>query len=137
VSQKPSEPLFETPYWDIRLSFKQVYVGRAIVILRRKCPNLSEVTVEKYEGAATKAFAPDLFNWSCLMNNAFRKEHPQPQVHWHVRPRYSKPLTSNGKVYEDINFASHYDIALGAEETPDASQEDQLAIATKIRKYLV
>ena len=42
------------------------------------------------------------------MNSFFKEISPNPHVHWHVRPRYSKPLTINGNTYMDKSFGHHY-----------------------------
>ena len=92
--------------------------------------------IKKYEAAVKEAFGADLCNWSCLMNVAFRDLDPQPQVHWHVRPRYSKSVIVQGKEYYDPNFGMHYDISLDAKETPDFPENEQEAIANCIRAKL-
>lgn len=144
--KRTQQLLFDTEYWSVLLSAKQAYVGRGVVVLKRKCPALSCLTsqewkdlhdiIKRYEKAVQVAFGADLCNWSCLMNNAFREKPPQPHVHWHVRPRYSKPVVIAGKTYRDSHFSNHYDIQLDAEETPDYPLEEQAAIAECLRLVL-
>lgn len=50
-----------------------------------------------------------MFNWSCLMNFAYRNDPPDPQVHWHFRPRYKHPVDFAGEKFEDRAFGSHYE----------------------------
>jgi len=111
--------VFITPNWKVTLASDQGYLGRAFVSASRHVGSLSELTpdewsdlhqvIEDYESAITRAFGAVLFNWGCLMNNAFKDDEPKPHVHWHVRPRYNKSVHINGHTYTDPNFAHHYD----------------------------
>ncbi len=65
--------------------------------------------VKQLESACKKAFGATMFNWTCLMNHAYRNDPPNPHVHWHVRPRYNKPVTFAGELFEDKAFGSHYE----------------------------
>ncbi|MDF2461259.1 MAG: hypothetical protein K0S68_662, partial [Candidatus Saccharibacteria bacterium] len=65
--------------------------------------------IKRYEDACRKAFAPNVFNWGCLMNDAFKEDTPTPHVHWHVRPRYARPPQVGAYRYSDPNFGQHYD----------------------------
>ena len=106
-------------YWDVYLADKQDYIGRCILVLHRHCASLSElnadewaelkVLIDKLESAVTAALGTSMFNWSCLMNDFYKAETPQPHLHIHVRPRYQTPVTINGKVFFDEEFAHHYD----------------------------
>ncbi len=117
----PDNVIFETEYWNVFLSDEQTYLGRAVIELKRVSPNLSDVTeaefadlhevIKKYESAAAKAFGATMFNWSCLMNNAYQKKPPTPHVHWHCRPRYDHEVTFEGETFIDPNFGEHYDRA--------------------------
>jgi len=49
-----------------------------------------------------------MFNWTCLMNGAYKNNPPDPHVHWHARPRYSKPVVFEGIEFEDKEFGHHY-----------------------------
>lgn len=89
--QPEDKIIFETPYWFIKLMPKQLYLGRCVIVLKRKCGNLaglnqeevidfSEV-VKKLEGTLRKTFQATMFNWTCLMNDAYKEAPPNPQVH--------------------------------------------------------
>ena len=84
------------------------------------------------ERAIRNAFGADMFNWSCLMNDAYKKDPPSPHVHWHVRPRYKDPVEFEGMTFNDNDFAHHYDRS----EPDKAGQELQDAIANKLRSAL-
>jgi diadenosine tetraphosphate (Ap4A) HIT family hydrolase len=110
--------IFETKHWRVTLSEKQTYLGRCVVDLIGSAGSLSELSevewqdfaavVKKLESAIIKAFGPRLFNWSCLLNNAFKSAHPQPHVHWHCRPRYNLPVEVLETVFLDPDFGHHY-----------------------------
>lgn len=111
-------PIFETTHWEIALMNKQRYLGRCVVVLKRNCGDLSELTneemldflavVRELEDLLRKTFNATMFNWSCLMNAAYRESPPNPQVHWHFRPRYNHPVEFANELFEDPNFGEHY-----------------------------
>src|SRR5689334_22003391 len=109
-----SKLIFETKYWNIFLSEDQTYLGRIKVILKRISPSLPDLSDEEfsdfhkviklYEHAVIKAFGAVMCNWTCLMNNAYQNNPPNPHVHWHGRPRYNKPVQFADKTFIDPNF---------------------------------
>lgn len=111
--------LFETDFWTVYLSPRQSYLGRCVIDIKRPCGSLSELTskewldfeiiVKKLESLFKKAFDATMFNWTCLMNNAYKKDVFNPKVHWHLRPRYSHPVIIDKITFLDPNFAHHYD----------------------------
>ncbi len=111
--------IYETRHWEVILLPDQAYLGRCVVVLKRECGKLSNLTldewidfhnniVKKLEFAFKKAFNATMFNWSCLMNNAFKAENPKPQVHWHLRPRYEKDVEFAKEKFQDLEFSHHY-----------------------------
>ena len=86
--------------------------------LKRHCGDLAELkkeelldfleVVRNLESALKKAFGAVMFNWTCLMNNAYQAKIPQPHVHWHFKPRYDKKVKFAGLVFEDLEFGHHY-----------------------------
>lgn len=110
--------IFQTDHWKVFLMDEQSYLGRSVVSLKRHAgslPDLSEEewidfkkVVERLEKAIRKTFDAQVFNWGCLMNNAFRKVPFNPHVHWHVRPRYKSKVIFAGKTFEDPDFGEHY-----------------------------
>ena len=111
--------LFETEYWRIELNSDQAYLGRCVVVLKRECGELSGmseeemkdflVVVKKIEGTMKKVFGAVMFNWTCMMNNAYKENDEVAQVHFHVRPRYDEKVEFGGEVFEDGEFGPHYD----------------------------
>jgi diadenosine tetraphosphate (Ap4A) HIT family hydrolase len=114
-----NELVLKTTYWRAFLAWDQTYVGRCIVALNRHCEDLADLTsdewiefhavVKQLESAMKKTFAATMFNWTCLMNDAFQETPPEPHVHWHFRPRYNHSVEIAGLLFEDLEFAHHYD----------------------------
>lgn len=120
-SYMPNNPIIlETEHWKVILHEDQRYLGRSIVSAKnRNRPNLATLTDEEwldfshnvvapFEAAVMSAFGAELFNWSCLMNLAYRNNPPDPHVHWHVQPRYRNPVEFAEKTYTDEAFGNHY-----------------------------
>ena len=109
--------LFESDFWIVYLSKEQSYLGRSSVKLKRPCKNLSELSpeewldfgiiVKKFEFLLGKTFGATMFNWTCMMNNAYKNEYAA-QVHWHVRPRYADKVSLGDSIFNDPNFGHHY-----------------------------
>lgn len=110
--------VFETKFWEVFLMEKQLYLGRCVVVLKRDCGDLADITedevldflslVKKLESLIRKTFNATMFNWGCLMNNAYQVSPAKPQVHWHFRPRYQDSVELNGQIFQDPNFGHHY-----------------------------
>lgn len=106
--------IFSTSYWDVRLNPNQKYLGRCAVVLKRPCASLSEVTQEEMrdflqviknlETLLKETFGATMFNWACSMNHAYQVNPPNPQVHWHMIPRYIRPVEFKGKIFRDERF---------------------------------
>ncbi len=140
---KKKEILFETDYWSVMLSEDQAYLGRCRVVLKRASSSLSnlepqewadlhEQVIKKLEPSFKKAFGAKMFNWTCLMNDAYKPGTPEPHVHFHFRPRYSKTVTFVGETFLDPEFSYHYDRA----RRKIVSQEVLEKISQEVKKYL-
>jgi len=109
--------VFETTDWKVVLVPDQLYLGRSVAVLKRPCGDLADQRegevldwlelVKKLQGLLTKTFGATMFNWSCLMNDAYQAIPARPQVHWHCRARYRHPVEFNGFKFEDPNFGHH------------------------------
>ena len=110
--------LYESRYWSVFLADEQDYIGRCILVLKRHCGSLPELTDEewaelreligKVEACLKAVLGAALCNWSCLMNGFYKEPAPEPHLHIHVRPRYDKPVVLGGNVYTDGEFGHHY-----------------------------
>lgn len=131
--------VFDTKHWQVFLSPDQTYLGRGYVSLKREADSLSELTseemtdflelIKKYESALKKAFGAVMFNWTSLMNNAYKEKPYSPHVHFHVRPRYDKEVEFAGETFTDPNFAEHYKRGIKRE----VSEEVRQRIVNKIK----
>lgn len=133
------EPIIETMHWRVGLADDQTYLGRAFVTLKTHVGSLSVLSTEqwqelhgvirRYETACREAFGARLFNWGCLMNNTFKTAEPAPHVHWHVRPRYDRPVTVAGEAFQDEAFGHHYEWRTERRVAPEVMAE----IAERLR----
>lgn len=139
----PTDNIFETSFWLVKIyKNDQIYLGRSYVILKRACGDLADITTEelldfheivkKYELAFRKAFGAVMFNWTCLMNSAYQNNPPDPQVHWHVRPRYDKPVEFGGELFTDKVFGHHYE----RNTERSISEELKSQIIKMVQEYL-
>ena len=122
----------------------QLYLGRSVVVLKRQCGDLAGLSqeemldwlelVKKLQDLLKKTFGATMFNWSCLMNNAYQVDPAKPQVHWHFRARYQHPVKFAGQVFSDPNFGHH---ALSSEHAERKVPEKVLeAITLELQKNL-
>jgi len=104
----------ERNYWNIFLAPSQRYLGTCVIAIRRHCSNLSDlediewkefsIIVREMEFILDEIFKPTLFNWSCFKNSAYRVDNPDPEVHWHLIPRYDHEVEFQGIKFEDPDF---------------------------------
>lgn len=139
---KPVHQILRTQYWNVELGSNHAYPGRAYITLLEHKGSLSELgdeewrdfeqLVRKLENAYRKAFGADPFNWSCLMNNAYKEKPYNPHVHWHLIPRYEKAVRIGSAVLEDEEFGHMF--------VPKKERvvDDQIinAMAEKVKAYL-
>lgn len=107
----------ESDIWRVELNPNQQHLGRTFVGLRdhkERLSDLLDTEVLEYqrilralELGMRAAFGMDLPNWLCLMNNAAR-DGQVSHVHWHMVPRYSRPVTFNGRTYFDSAWPKQY-----------------------------
>jgi diadenosine tetraphosphate (Ap4A) HIT family hydrolase len=136
------EVILNTKYWQVALSHGQSYLGRCYVTLKRHAGDLADLSkdetldflnlVRKLENALRKAFNATMFNWACLMNNAYQEKKPEPHVHWHFKPRYREKVKFAGMIFEDPEFGHHY----SRERRIEISEQIMKKIAEKIRENL-
>ena len=136
--------IFETEYWKVILLDNQYDLGRCILDIKRDVGTLRDLTseewedlhrlIKKLENALIKAFGAEMFNWCCLMNNAYKPniKKPHPHVHFHLRGRYRKPVKFAGETFTDEEFGHHYN----RNKEKQVSQKVFNKIAEKIKKVL-
>ncbi|MBR4743931.1 MAG: HIT family protein [Oscillospiraceae bacterium] len=117
--------VYESKSWSVFLADDQDYIGRCILVLKRHCRSLAELTddewaelrdlVCKVEACLKTVLGAAMCNWSCLMNSFYKEAAADPHLHIHVRPRYDKPVVINGSTYSDSEFGHHYALKKNAE----------------------
>lgn len=136
--------IFSTQYFGIALSRDQSYFGRLYIILLRPETSFAHLTeeeqhdmfflIKKLETFFKETYNATMFNYSCLMNNAY-KDKETPQVHIHFRPRYESDITVHEEEMHDPNFGYHYiPDALGIRK--EISKEQVLDLSNKLAAYL-
>jgi diadenosine tetraphosphate (Ap4A) HIT family hydrolase len=117
-----------TKHWKITYWMNQAYLGRSLIIAKRHFGNYEEMTNEEAEEyreilrqflpALKKTFGATHFNVAYLMNQAYRREkpdppqkdgQPNPHFHWHVIPRYDGMRNFHGQTFEDPDFGNSFD----------------------------
>ena len=99
-SEDKESLIFKTKYWRINLADDQYYLGRCYITLNRHLGDLADLSKEELldflelvkiiESAIRKSFNATLFNWGCLMNNAYQRE----------KSSSSRPLASSPQIPE-------------------------------------
>jgi diadenosine tetraphosphate (Ap4A) HIT family hydrolase len=112
--------IFKSKYWEVILANDQYYLGRCILDTKREVGTLRELNeeeweelhelIKKLEKVMMKIFGAEMFNWSCLMNNAYKhkEKNPKPHVHFHFKPRYKNIVNFAGEKFHDEDFGHHY-----------------------------
>lgn len=134
--------LTENLSWYVFLADKQDYVGHCILVLKRHCGCLSNLTdnewielkhlIVQLENCFKVTLNAELFNWSCLLNDFYKSSEPNPHLHLHVRPRYKQSVSLNGKLYYDEEFGHHYDNHKGNQ----ISDQDRNILYKKLKQGL-
>lgn len=130
---------FETNNWKIVLCDDQRYLGYLIIktkVPRLHLPDLTVdeqldffVLIKKLESFFVEKIGATMFNYSCLMNNAYR-DSETPHVHYHFRPRYKTSVKVLGQEFSDPNFGEHY---LSA----SLDNNGKVSIPEEVKVYLV
>lgn len=89
----------------------QEFPGQCIISCNKE--SLSSLTPEDWvelgsiekelERVCKKLFSATMFNFACLMNNAYR-DNETPHVHFHFIPRYQGKVSLLGHTYIDKHF---------------------------------
>jgi diadenosine tetraphosphate (Ap4A) HIT family hydrolase len=142
LSPQLESKIYETDHWMVVLHINdQRYLGRCVVILKRHCPDLSNLTeaewidfadlVKTLEPALKHSFGATMFNWTFHMNNAYQETPAKPHVHCHFYPRYKESVAFQGISFQDNEFGEHYD-----RTKKPVSPEVQKAIVKAVRQSI-
>ncbi len=108
--------LYKSKSWEvIYCDWCQEFLGQCIISSKKE--SLSDLTdtewqelgqIEKeLERVCRKLFDATMFNFACLMNNAYR-DNEKPHVHFHFIPRYKNAVTIFNKKYKDKHFGYNF-----------------------------
>ena len=108
--------LYKGKYWNVIYGkWCQEFIGYCIISSTKE--NLSELTPEEWkelgeiekelERVCKKLFNATMFNFCCLMNDAYR-DNSKPNVHYHFVPRYKSEVSIFGKRYKDKHFGYNF-----------------------------
>ena len=107
---------YKGKYWDvIFVDWCQEFIGQCIISSNKQ--SLSYLTSEEWielgllekelERVCKKLFNTTMFNFACLMNNAYR-DNETPHVHFHFIPRYKEQVILFNKKYIDKHFGYNF-----------------------------
>lgn len=137
--------LYKSKYWEVVfVSWCQEFVGDCIISCNKEI--LSELTNDEWlelgklekelERVTKKLFGATMFNFACLMNNAYR-DNEKPHVHFHFVPRYKNELKIFNKVYKDRHFGYNFwkwDLSKFKRQKDIFTKEEKIKIFEMIMK---
>lgn len=122
----------QAPSWAICLNRSQDLLGRCYLLLKRPETDATRLTdaelvelwavVRKVRSVLDTLWYPDHFNYAFLMN-------VDPQVHFHVLPRYKDLREYSGGTFVDPTFGAHYNVS--ADKVLDDSAYDAILAAMR------
>ena len=108
--------LYKGKYWNV-VFVKWCHEVPGDCIISSDKESLSDLTNDEWvelgiiekelERVCKKLFGATMFNFACLMNNAYR-DNEKPNVHFHFIPRYKNELKLFDKVYKDKHFGYNF-----------------------------
>ncbi len=106
---------YESAFWSVFHADEQDYTGRCILVLKRHCGSLTELSDEEWEDlrdlirktetCLKTVLGAALCNWSCLMNSFYKEAEPDPHLHIHVRPGMTGLWSYTGTLILTVNSA--------------------------------
>lgn len=101
-------------HWVLMIRLKQTTIGSLVVVARSEETNLGKLSEDEWrdfsivthelENMLRIAFGAEKFNYFALMMK-------DPHVHFHIIPRYSKPVIFDGKEYLDKDWPLKSELA--------------------------
>ena len=135
VFEEEKNTIKEYSFWKLLISNRSRTLGNCVLIIKRDVHRFSELTeeevvelgvaVKEVENALQGAFRYDKINWLMLMMK-------EPQVHFHVIPRYREPREFGRKNFVDGFQASPLTI-----EKLELTQEMLDLIRNEINKSIL
>lgn len=139
--------LYQGKYWEVVFTeWCQEFPGECIISSNKE--TLSDLTEEEWvelgliekelERVCQKLFQATMFNFACLMNNAYR-DHEKPHVHFHFIPRYKNKREILNKTYQDRHFGYNmwkWALSKFKAQKDIFTKEEKLEIYNKMQKEL-
>lgn len=139
--------LYQGKYWEVVFEeWCQEFPGECIISSNKE--TLSDLTKEEWielgliekelERVCQTLFQATMFNFACLMNNAYR-DHEKPHVHYHFIPRYENKREILGKTYQDCHFGYNmwkWALSKFKAQKDIFTKEEKLEIYNKMQKEL-
>jgi diadenosine tetraphosphate (Ap4A) HIT family hydrolase len=118
----PETVIEETPLWTVQVRPVQAVLGQLVLVCREPVLRLSSVSaaghaalkplIDRTEACLSRAFAYDKINWLMLMM-------VDPDVHFHVLPRYSEARQFGGATFTDPGWPAAPNLAHANAAGPD------------------
>lgn len=122
----PDLVLKQGKYWSVIFREGITTLGNAIIILNRECPSIAKVLPEEmaefaslsawYENKVKKLYGAVKFNYAAFMM-------VENFVHFHIIPRYDKPVEAYGMTFVDSDW-------------PKRSNFGKLEIPVKVKEQM-
>ncbi len=137
--------LYKDNNWEVVfVDWCQEYPGQCIISSNKE--SLSDLTDEEWkklgiiekelERICKKLFNATMFNFACLMNNAYR-DNEKPHVHFHFIPRYKDKINLFNKIYNDKHFGYNFwkwALSKFKRQKDIFTKEERLKIFEKMKK---
>jgi diadenosine tetraphosphate (Ap4A) HIT family hydrolase len=124
-------------HWLVLVRPQQATLGALVLVCTDPAKAFSQISVRAFEelaqvtvdldAALAKAFAPDKLNYLMLMM-------VDPDVHFHVLPRYAAPRQFEGREMADRFWPKPVDLTQPVEADPALSQAVHRALVAAWRK---
>lgn len=121
-------------HWAVCLNESQDLLGRCYLLLKRPETDALALTGDELaelwslardtRDALRRLWEPDHFNFALLMN-------VDPQVHFHILPRYRVRREFAGGTFVDPTFGGHYNVT--PERTLESAGYDAILAALRAR----
>ncbi|MGH1331516.1 MAG: HIT family protein [Paracoccaceae bacterium] len=130
----PNSQLIATNHWSVLLRPRQVTLGSLVLVVQDDLRSLGALpkavaqelptVVASVEAALRSTFGAEKFNYLCLMM-------VDPQVHFHIIPRYSRSVRFYDNDYHDNFWPGPPDVttAMDNGSTPIAQLKETLGSA--------
>lgn len=127
----PETLIKEYDHWVVLLRPQQVTIGSLVLAAKSEATHLGELSGEEWaefaqvskeiEELLVKVFGAEKFNYLALMMK-------DPNVHFHLIPRYSKPVSLSGKEHTDTDWPLKTELA-----PIELNNKELKTIKTKLR----